>query len=484
MKNSCIPTIANEPLLLVRKWQVDFCEGNTCAASVLSFFVYWYDIKLESNKKNKAINSVANAHGEKGTQDVSFLQFHTVDDIESGILGFYKVSSIRKAIQLLEKFNVVSVQKNPNPKYSFDNTNYFKLNIDTILSFLTDRTLYISDRQRKNKLSSCKNNGPSCKNTHTRTETTTETSLKIFSKEKSKNQNSCKSEEFIFNGLFCPKCFEKQFETFHGDTCKNGHGGLEGIEKPPTKKRRRKKKILQSPTEPIPTKTKEPVVNLFGYSDETFDIINYWKSYGGNFHKSKKAVSGPRLIEYLISGLLIEGRNEYIKVCDNPELSMKKWSIVEIKQCIKYYAHDLKKPIDKMYFSDFVIFRWVGKMRKKKDYSPLAESFVDLPNEVTTERSKKLKARLQPQKPNENIPEVVWIRAATFLEKMDLMYEVTQEAGWTRYVLNNLFIGYVEEFIRHDSNWKLSYIAGEAFLKEFIEKKKKSYMLKRRELAN
>ena len=31
-----------------------------------------------------------------------------------------------------------------------------------------------------------------------------------------------------FNGLLCSVCQEKQFETFHGVMCKNGHGGVEG----------------------------------------------------------------------------------------------------------------------------------------------------------------------------------------------------------------------------------------------------------------
>jgi hypothetical protein len=124
MKASCVIHPDCEPMIIVRKWQLDFCNGNKSAAALLSFFEYWHNIKLEQSQKAKFQNSVANLHHDIGCQDESLYQFHTMDELEHGVL-LYSRDAINVGLKILVDKKVISIHKNPNPKYSFDRTRYF-----------------------------------------------------------------------------------------------------------------------------------------------------------------------------------------------------------------------------------------------------------------------------------------------------------------------------------------------------------------------
>jgi len=124
---SCIENPSNEPILLLRRWQIEFCEGNNCAAAVLSFLIYFHDVKSELLKKNRKANDIAVSHGDERTQDETLYQFHTVDEISTRILHLYGKTAIADALKFLLAKEVITVHRNPNPKYKFDKTNYFLL---------------------------------------------------------------------------------------------------------------------------------------------------------------------------------------------------------------------------------------------------------------------------------------------------------------------------------------------------------------------
>lgn len=136
MRTSCIEHPGKEPMIMVRQWQIDFCEGNKCAAMLLSFYEYWHNIKLAMQGKNKATNDVAEAHGDERTQDESLYQFHTQKDLENGILGYYSKTKITEANKFLTEKGVITLHKNPNPRYAFDNTNFFLFHPDIINDWL------------------------------------------------------------------------------------------------------------------------------------------------------------------------------------------------------------------------------------------------------------------------------------------------------------------------------------------------------------
>ena len=131
-RGSCVVHPAREPLLVIRKWQIEACDGNVCAAALLSFFEYWHNIKLDQRLKAKQANKIATQHKDVGTQDEGLFQFHNEQELQAGIMNLYSIRTIREALPLLEDKKFVTIHKNPNPRYSFDKTRYFIFNTDAV----------------------------------------------------------------------------------------------------------------------------------------------------------------------------------------------------------------------------------------------------------------------------------------------------------------------------------------------------------------
>ena len=175
MKSGCIQHPANEPLIIIRKWQLEFTDGDRVAAALLSFFEYWHSIKLEMGRKNTASNNVAEQHGYERDQDEGLWQFHTEEDLENGILIF-KRSAIAKAIKNLESTGIIETGRNPNPRYKFDRTKFFLFKPEIADDFLLIyRNVKSNASSVKSNGRSDKSNGRSDKSNGTIPETTTET---------------------------------------------------------------------------------------------------------------------------------------------------------------------------------------------------------------------------------------------------------------------------------------------------------------------
>ena len=180
MKDGCISHPTSEPLIIIRKWQIEFCDGNQCAAALLSFFEYWHNIKLEQSAKAKQYNKVSQMHGEPSTQDESLWQWHTEQDLEAGIL-IYRRESIAKALDLLKDKGIITISRNPNPAYKFDRTRWFLLNTEAINIWLDAHYRKTDNRSRENlqsmsvfRSSSSENRPPSPENRVTISEITSE----------------------------------------------------------------------------------------------------------------------------------------------------------------------------------------------------------------------------------------------------------------------------------------------------------------------
>jgi|GEM_PF-4841130 len=175
MKTTCINHPKNEPILLIRWWQLVFCEGNYCAAALLSFFEYWHNIKLEMKRKNQQLNDIAEMHGDERSQDETLIQFHTEGQLRFGILFLYSNKAIREALKLLEAKGVIETTSNPNPKYKFDKTKYFIFHPEVINEWLAKNypgfDIFIEEHDKEAILSGKtvppfgKNASPSGKNT-------------------------------------------------------------------------------------------------------------------------------------------------------------------------------------------------------------------------------------------------------------------------------------------------------------------------------
>jgi len=168
MKTSCIQHPAQHPLIIVRRWQIEACEGDVCAAALLSFFEYWHNIKLDARGQAKHANAVAQNHGDDPTQDESLYQWHDEETLERGVM-IYKRNTIAKSLAVLYAKGFVSRHNNPNPKYKFDRTRYFVFYPTTVQAWLDESYPRILDdpnskigaRSPKNVESSSKIGAPS-----------------------------------------------------------------------------------------------------------------------------------------------------------------------------------------------------------------------------------------------------------------------------------------------------------------------------------
>ncbi len=132
MKESCITHLKNSKIIILKEDFLIICDGNIAAALLLGYLEYWHNIKLEMSKKNKEYNDVAERHGDKRNQDEKLYQFHTAEELYDSLMGLCGKTSINKGINLLVSKKFISIHKNPNPRYKFDNTKHFLLHPDLV----------------------------------------------------------------------------------------------------------------------------------------------------------------------------------------------------------------------------------------------------------------------------------------------------------------------------------------------------------------
>ena len=186
MKSTCIQHPTNEPLLVIRQWQLDFCGGNHCAGALLSFFEYWHNLRLEISQRARPANRNAQQHGKPATQDESLLQFHSDEQLQAGLLDLYGTKKIREGRRLLVTKGAITEHPNPNPRYAFDKTLYFEFHPEVINAWLDQRRNpappdqnALSGDDITNNVTFGKNAGRVGKNADSYTETTTETTTEI-----------------------------------------------------------------------------------------------------------------------------------------------------------------------------------------------------------------------------------------------------------------------------------------------------------------
>lgn len=125
--NTCIRHPEKNPYIQLFAWQVAFCQNNHCAALLLAYFTGWHDWKLRNDQYYARYNDIAERHtGERPYIENAYLFFTTQDFID-GCMGLYSnKKTIADALDLLVELGVISIHNNPNPRYYFDKTKYFR----------------------------------------------------------------------------------------------------------------------------------------------------------------------------------------------------------------------------------------------------------------------------------------------------------------------------------------------------------------------
>lgn len=126
MKSSCIRHPENTRFIQLHDWQIKFCKGNHCAALLLSYFSAWHDWKIRHDQYYRQSNDIAEMHGDGRPNIEDAFLFFTTEKLIDGCMGLYRKKAICEGLELLKALGVISVHKNPNPRYHFDKTKYFK----------------------------------------------------------------------------------------------------------------------------------------------------------------------------------------------------------------------------------------------------------------------------------------------------------------------------------------------------------------------
>ena len=112
MRSSATNHPANEPLIVVRSWQLKATDGNHCAAMLLALFGAWHD------------------EGPDRMKDC------TESALMEGILGFYKEKTLRSAIALLVGKGFISI---PSVSTGMKTAKSFSYNVATVNSWIDSR---------------------------------------------------------------------------------------------------------------------------------------------------------------------------------------------------------------------------------------------------------------------------------------------------------------------------------------------------------
>jgi hypothetical protein len=112
-----------DSIVIIRKWQVEFCKelGRSADAgsAMIGFFDYWHTIRRETVEKKLKLPEHARVPDSQG-----MYQYHTIRQMEEAMISVAKKDTIMKILKFLVKKQVVEIKKNPNPHLDHDHNWY------------------------------------------------------------------------------------------------------------------------------------------------------------------------------------------------------------------------------------------------------------------------------------------------------------------------------------------------------------------------
>lgn len=140
MRSSCIEHPRSGRRVSATEWGIIFCEGNRCAALLLGYFEWCHNWKLEQALKSRMENEALQLRGEWPVNSESLEQWHTEDELEKALLGFFERKTIREAMALIEGKGAIQYVFEPRFKANGmpDRTRHFNFQPDVINTWLRD----------------------------------------------------------------------------------------------------------------------------------------------------------------------------------------------------------------------------------------------------------------------------------------------------------------------------------------------------------
>jgi hypothetical protein len=135
---SCIVHPAESRWAELRSDFVALCEGDHCAAMILSVFESWTNTRIKHRDQAIAINELARSHDEQATQTTDNWVYRTEKQLkESDLMGLFGEKAISAGLKYLTDHSLIVRRVNQNPRYKYDRTLQYRLesrNINRILA--------------------------------------------------------------------------------------------------------------------------------------------------------------------------------------------------------------------------------------------------------------------------------------------------------------------------------------------------------------
>lgn len=188
--STCIRHPEKNRYIQLYDWQVSFCQNNHCAALLLAYFIAWHDWKLRNDQYYRRANDIAEMHNDGRTHNENAYLFFSTEQLVDGCMGLYGKKAVVEGLDLLAALGVISIHKNPNPRYHFDKTKYFQFYPQLCNRWIAENyavdashddasdTVKMADRKGENVLPSYENNRPAGESSQAITDTTNNTSNK------------------------------------------------------------------------------------------------------------------------------------------------------------------------------------------------------------------------------------------------------------------------------------------------------------------
>jgi hypothetical protein len=136
-KSSCIAHPPSTSLIITRQDYLNICDGNRCAADLLSLLEYWTNVKIAAASQIHAMNLIKENNGDKG-DEITLWVWKTNSDFRNDLMNVYSEHPVRNGLKILEDKGFISVRTNPNPLYHFDRTLQYLLNVAKVQSAIDD----------------------------------------------------------------------------------------------------------------------------------------------------------------------------------------------------------------------------------------------------------------------------------------------------------------------------------------------------------
>ncbi len=109
MKSSCLRFPRMDRFIRVHESLLIACDRNACAAALIAFFEGWHNYKIEQKEYTELYNTMAKDAKAAPIIDVSGWQFHTMAQLQAGVL-IYREDAINTALELLEKKEFIETE--------------------------------------------------------------------------------------------------------------------------------------------------------------------------------------------------------------------------------------------------------------------------------------------------------------------------------------------------------------------------------------